>query len=131
VRVVLVHGGGRQASEQAAALGLPVRQVAGRRVTDDATLAVVTRALNGDANTALLAACRAAGLTAAGVCGLDGGLVVARRRDPVEVPGEVGPVDYGHVGDVERVHRASSSTSSRAASCPWSPRSARTPPGAC
>jgi len=104
VRVVLVHGGGRQASEQAAALGLPVRQVAGRRVTDDATLAVVTRALNGDANTALLAACRAAGLPAAGVCGLDGGLVVARRRDPVEVPGEVGPVDYGHVGDVERVH---------------------------
>ena len=103
VRVVLVHGGGSQASEQAAALGLPVHQVAGRRVTDDATLTVVTRALNGDVNTALLAACRAADLPAAGVCGLDGGLVVARRRRPMEVSGEAGPVDYGHVGDVERV----------------------------
>jgi acetylglutamate kinase len=103
IRVVLVHGGGRQASEQAEALGLPVRLVAGRRVTDDATLAVVTRALNGDANTALLSACRAAGLPAAGVCGVDGGLVTARRRGPVEVAGEPAPVDYGHVGDVVRV----------------------------
>ncbi len=103
IRVVLVHGGGRQASEQAAALGLPVRQVAGRRVTDDATLTVVTRALNGDANTALLSACRAAGLAAAGVCGVDGGLVTARRRGPVQVAGEPAPVDYGHVGDVVQV----------------------------
>ena len=103
IRVVLVHGGGRQASLQAEALGLPVRQVAGRRVTDDATLPVVTRALNGDVNTALLSACRAAGLAACGLCGVDGGLVTARRRAPVEVPGEPAPVDYGHVGDVVRV----------------------------
>jgi acetylglutamate kinase len=103
VRVVLVHGGGRQASELAASLGLPVRQVAGRRVTDDAMLAVVTRALNGDANTGLLAACRAAGLRAVGLCGLDGGLIVAHRRPAVDVPGEPGPVDYGHVGDLDHV----------------------------
>ena len=103
VRVVLVHGGGEQASALAAASGLPVRQVAGRRVTDDAMLAVMTRALNGDANTSLLSACRAAGLPAVGLCGLDAGLVVARRRPPVSVEGEAAPVDYGHVGDVERV----------------------------
>jgi acetylglutamate kinase len=96
VRVVLVHGGGRQASDLAAALGLPVRQVEGRRVTDDAMLAVVTRALNGDANTAVLAACRAAGLPAVGVSGLDAGLVVAARRPAT-------PVDYGHVGDLAQV----------------------------
>jgi len=103
VRVVLVHGGGAQASALSRALGLEVRQVAGRRVTDEATLAAVTMALNGDANTRVLAACRAAGLPAAGVSGVDGGLVVARRRPPVAVPGEAGPVDYGLVGDVERI----------------------------
>lgn len=103
VRVVLVHGGGEQASALSRALGLEVRQVAGRRVTDEATLAAVVMALNGDANTRLLAACRAAGLPAAGVSGVDGGLVVARRRPPVEVAGEAAPVDYGQVGDVERV----------------------------
>lgn len=99
VRVVVVHGGGPQATELAGALGVPVRQVAGRRVTDDATLAVVVRALNGDANTALLAACRAARLPAVGLSGVDGDLLIARRRPPVEVAGEPAPVDYGHVGD--------------------------------
>jgi acetylglutamate kinase len=103
VRVVLVHGGGAQASALSRALGLEVRQVAGRRVTDEATLGAVTMALNGDANTRLLAACRAAGLPAAGVSGVDGGLLVARRRPPVEVPGEPAPVDYGLVGDIEKV----------------------------
>lgn len=103
VRVVLVHGGGPQANELSRALGLEVRQVAGRRVTDAATLRVVTMTLNGEANTALLAACRAAALPAVGVSGVDGGLVIARRRPPVEVPGESAPVDYGQVGDVESV----------------------------
>jgi acetylglutamate kinase len=103
VRVVLVHGGGEQASALSRALGLEVRQVAGRRVTDEATLAAVVMALNGETNTRLLAACRAAALPAAGVSGVDGGLIVARRRAPVEVAGEPGPVDYGLVGDVERV----------------------------
>jgi len=103
VRVVMVHGGGTQANELARALGLEVRQVAGRRITDEATLRVVTMALNGEANTAVLAACRAAGLPAVGVSGVDGGLVIARRRPPVVVPGESAPVDYGRVGDIESV----------------------------
>ena len=106
VRVVLVHGGGPQATSLARDLGIEVRQVAGRRVTDDATLTVVTMTLCGEANTRLLAACRAAGLPAAGVSGVDGGLIVARRRPPVAVEGESQPVDYGHVGDVESVDPA-------------------------
>ena len=106
VRVVLVHGGGPQATSLARDLGIEVRQVAGRRVTDDATLTVVTMTLCGEANTRLLAACRAAGLPAAGVSGVDGGLIVARRRPPVAVEGESQPVDYGHVGDVEAVDPA-------------------------
>jgi acetylglutamate kinase len=103
IRVVVVHGGGPQADDLAGRLGLEVRRVAGRRVTDDATLAAVTMAFNGSANTALLAACRTARLPAVGLSGVDAGLVVARRRGPVEVSGEPAPVDYGHVGDVERV----------------------------
>ncbi|MFN7943356.1 MAG: acetylglutamate kinase [Thermoanaerobaculia bacterium] len=106
IRVVLVHGGGPQASDLARALGLAVRQVAGRRVTDDATLDVVTLALNGGANTRWLAACRAAGLPACGVSGVDAGLLVARRRPPVEVEGEAEAIDYGHVGDLEAVDPA-------------------------
>ena len=106
IRVVLVHGGGPQANELSRRLGLEVRQVGGRRVTDEATLEVVTMTLNGATNTQLLAACRAAQLPAVGLSGIDAGLVVARRRGPVEVDGESEPVDFGHVGDIERIDPA-------------------------
>jgi acetylglutamate kinase len=103
MRVVLVHGGGSQVNVLSQALGLEVRQVEGRRVTDTRTLELVTMVLNGEVNTRLIGACRAAGLPAAGVSGVDGGLVRARRRPPVAVGGQSEPVDYGHVGDIESV----------------------------
>jgi len=103
IRVAVVHGGGPQANELSAALGVPVRQVGGRRVTDDATLPIVAMVLNGTANTEIVAACRAAHLPAVGLSGADGRLVVARRRPPVTVEGEPEPVDFGHVGDVDSI----------------------------
>ncbi len=104
VRVVVVHGGGPQVNELSRQLGLDVRQVGGRRITDDATLPIVAMVLNGSANTALVAACRAAQLPAAGLSGVDGNLVVARRRPPVAMDGEAEPVDFGHVGDLAAIH---------------------------
>ena len=101
IRVVVVHGGGPQASALSRALGSEPRFVAGRRVTDDVALEAATLSLNGGANTALLATCRALEIPAVGVSGVDAGLVRARRRPPVVVDGET--VDYGHVGDVEAV----------------------------
>jgi acetylglutamate kinase len=101
VRVVLVHGGGAQTSALQRALGGEPRLVAGRRVTDAVALEAATLVLNGGANTTLLAACRAVGVPAVGVSGVDAGLLSARRRPPVRVEGEL--VDYGHVGDVESV----------------------------
>src|SRR4051812_12961529 len=88
VRVVLVHGGGAQASALQRALGSEPRFVAGRRVTDPVALEATTMVLNGSANTALLAACRALSIPALGVSGVDAGLVRARRRPPVVVEGE-------------------------------------------
>lgn len=99
IRVVLVHGGGSETSALCAALGSTVRFAAGRRVTDDAALAAVVMTLNGTVNTRVVAACRAVGLRAVGLSGVDAGLLQARRRPPVEVAGE-GVVDYGHVGDL-------------------------------
>ncbi len=62
-----------------------------------------TMTLNGSGNTALLAACRAARLPAVGLSGVDGGLVRAAPPPAGRVEGESAPVDYGHVGDIERV----------------------------
>ncbi len=102
IRVVVVHGGGSQATELASRLGLETRFVEGRRVTDAATRDVATMALNGHVNTQIVAVCRELGIPALGFSGVDAGLVQARRRPPVETASE-GEVDYGYVGDVVAV----------------------------
>ena len=102
IRVVVVHGGGGQATELAGRLGLETRFVEGRRVTDAPTREVATMILNGSVNTAIVAVCRRLRVPALGISGVDAGLVHATRRPPVEVEGE-GEVDFGYVGDVESV----------------------------
>ena len=104
VRVVIVHGGGPQSTELTERLEHEARMVAGRRVTGPEDLKVASYVLNGEVNTKLLSACRACGIPAAGLSGVDAGLVVARRRPPVKMEGAGDkPVDFGFVGDIERV----------------------------
>ena len=98
IRVILVHGGGPQASALSRRLGNEPRFEAGRRVTDEAALAATILALNGEVNTRFLAACRGLGLPAVGLSGVDSGVLRARRRPPVVVDGKA--VDYGYVGDL-------------------------------
>jgi acetylglutamate kinase len=104
IRVVVVHGGGPQATRLAERLGLQSRFVDGRRVTDKETLEVATMVMNGDINTRILAACRELGVPAVGISGVDGGLIRAKKRPPVQRDG--GSVDFGYVGDIERVDAA-------------------------
>lgn len=80
--------------------------VAGRRVTDEAALDVVKMVYAGTLNVNLLAALRAHEVQGVGLSGVDADLVSARRRPPVRVVDDGGvsrEVDYGHVGDVDRV----------------------------
>ena len=98
-RFVLVHGGGPQSTAQAQALGLDVRKVAGRRVTDVPTLEVAKQVLAGVVNVDVVSAARTAGVAAVGLAGVS--LLDARRRPAEVVEGQT--VDYGLVGEVERV----------------------------
>jgi acetylglutamate kinase len=99
IRVVLVHGGGPQSTALSKRLGMQTKMVEGRRVTDAQTLEVSTMVLNGEINTRIVAMCRALGVPAIGVSGVDGGLIKASKRPPVQLDsGET--VDYGFVGDI-------------------------------
>jgi acetylglutamate kinase len=98
IRVVLVHGGGPQSTALAKRLGLATQMVEGRRVTDAETLEVSTMVLNGEINTRIVACCRALSIPAIGLSGVDGGLIKATKRPPVQVGGQT--VDYGFVGDI-------------------------------
>jgi acetylglutamate kinase len=102
IRVVLVHGGGPQLDEMQRSLGIEPKMIEGRRVTDEKTVDVTVMVLNGLLNTQLLGICRELGLRAVGVSGLDGELIKARKRAPVKTASGV-TVDYGQVGDIERV----------------------------
>lgn len=102
IRVVLVHGGGPQSTQLAAALGLETKFVEGRRITDEDALGVSTMVLNGQINTQILAVCRELEIPAIGISGVDAGLIRAHRRPPVKLKG-TDSVDYGYVGDIESV----------------------------
>jgi len=99
-KVAIVHGGGPQATALQKQLGIETKQVAGRRVTDAATLDVMKMVLAGKLNVDLCAALTAAGLHAVGLHGASGQVVKAVRRPPKVYAGTTEPVDMGFVGDV-------------------------------
>ena len=100
-RVAIVHGGGPQATELQKRLGLETKQIAGRRVTDAATLDVMKMAIAGKLNVDLCAILGAAGLAPVGLHGASANVVAAVRRPPKVYPSAgPEPVDMGFVGDV-------------------------------
>jgi acetylglutamate kinase len=100
-RVAIVHGGGPQATELQQRLGIETKQIAGRRVTDAATLDVMKMAIAGKLNVDLCAILGAAGVSAVGLHGASAQVVRAVRRPPKVYPSAgPDPVDMGFVGDV-------------------------------
>jgi acetylglutamate kinase len=105
-QVILVHGGGPQASKLQERLGMTPRQVAGRRVTDEATLDVMKMVVAGKLNVDLCAALGAAGARPVGLHGASARVIEATRRPPRVYAGAgPEPVDLGLVGDVTAVGR--------------------------
>lgn len=97
---VLVHGGGRRATQVAAKLGIESKMVNGRRITDADMLSVVTMVYGGLVNKNLVARLQAHGENALGLTGADMDVIRSHRR-----PLKDG-VDFGYVGDVDRADGA-------------------------
>lgn len=94
---ILVHGGGRRASNLARQMGVAPKLIEGRRVTDRQTLEIVQMVYAGLINKNLVARLQAQNCRALGLSGADVDSIRAVKR-PVEA------IDYGFVGDVQRVH---------------------------
>ena len=93
---LLVHGGGRTATDVATRLGVETKMVGGRRITDDDMLKVVTMVYAGLVNKNVVARLQSCGVNALGLTGADMNVILSHKRAVAEV-------DYGFVGDVERV----------------------------
>ena len=95
---VLVHGGGRRATQVAASLGIKSKMVNGRRITDAEMLNVVTMVYGGLVNKNLVARLQANGVNALGLTGADIDVIRSHKR-----PLKDG-IDYGFVGDVDKAN---------------------------
>ena len=93
---ILVHGGGILATQLSEKLGFPTTMLNGRRITDETALKVILMTYAGLVNKNLVAGLQARNAKAIGLCGADGGSIIAVKRP-------ASPVDYGFVGDVEEV----------------------------
>ena len=99
-RKVLVHGGGRRATQVAAKLGIESKMVGGRRLTDADMLSVVTMVYGGLVNKNLVTRLQANGVNALGLTGADMNVIRSHKR-----PLKDG-IDFGFVGDVDCVDGA-------------------------
>lgn len=91
---MLIHGGGKIASELMKQLGIEPKMVDGRRITDQKTLEIVTMVYGGLINKSLVCQLQARGCNAIGLTGADANIIPARKRPVKEI-------DYGFVGDIE------------------------------
>jgi acetylglutamate kinase len=104
---VVVHGGGPQINKMLDKLQVKAEFRDGLRVTDHETMSIVEMVLAGSINKSIVASIQQAGGRAIGVSGKDGNLLIAKRMtkekiDPVT--GEKTIIDFGQVGDPDRVN---------------------------
>jgi len=91
---ILIHGGGKIATKIGDNLGIESNYINGRRITDAATLDLVTMVYGGLVNKQIVATLQQLDCNALGVTGADGNLIKAVKR-PVK------DIDYGFVGDIK------------------------------
>ena len=91
---ILVHGGGKIASKLGEQLGIQSNYINGRRITDDATIDLVTMVYGGLVNKKIVALLQSMNCNAIGLTGADANIIPALKRPVKEV-------DFGWVGDLQ------------------------------
>ena len=100
---ILVHGGGKRATELGEQLGIKAELVNGRRITNAQSLEITLMVYAGLLNKEIVAQLQARACNAIGLSGADGNSIYAHKR-PVKT------IDFGYVGDVDGVNTATLSS---------------------
>lgn len=95
IKVVLVHGGGPEINAMLNRVGIESKFIGGLRYTDAETMDIVKMVLAGKVNKELVSALQLHGSKALGLCGMDGEMIVAEKKE--------GEIDLGYVGDIKKV----------------------------
>lgn len=94
---ILVHGGGKLATQLSNKMNIKVKMSNGRRITDVETLDIITMVYAGKISKTIVAKLQAQQCNAVGFSGADGNTIVSVKRPVKEI-------DFGYVGDVIRVN---------------------------
>ena len=113
---ILIHGGGKIATKIGEQLGIHSNYINGRRITDAATIDLVTMVYGGLVNKKIVAKLQALNCNAIGLTGADANIIPATKRPIVQTAGPSNnpplgdggnsssnlgtPIDYGFVGDI-------------------------------
>jgi len=98
---ILIHGGGKIATKIGEQLGIESKYINGRRITDEATIDLVTMVYGGLVNKKIVAKLQALNCNAIGLTGADANIIPATKRPVVFTPSGNGGIDYGFAGDVK------------------------------
>ncbi|SFP72430.1 acetylglutamate kinase [Parafilimonas terrae] len=91
---IVVHGGGKIATEIGNKLNIESKYINGRRITDDDTIDLVTMVYGGLINKKIVAQLQSLNCNAIGLTGADANIIPAKKR-------AVKDVDFGWVGDID------------------------------
>jgi len=94
---ILVHGGGKLATELSMKLGIKPRMHKGRRLTSRDDMDIVTMVYAGLINKKIVAGLQQSGCNALGLSGADANVILSEKRP-------VNEIDYGLVGDIKSVN---------------------------
>lgn len=99
IRVVVVHGGGKEVTELAARLDIPSKFIDGQRYTDEAMMEIVQMVLAGKTNKDIVARINQHDGEAVGLCGIDADVLRVKKSSD-------NGKDLGLVGEVVAVNTA-------------------------
>ena len=113
-RIVVLHGGSDLTNTLSERLGHPVRMITSpggmvSRYTDSETLSIYAMAVAGQINTDLVASLQKQGVNALGLAGVDGRLLLARRKSAIRSvtpDGRVQILRDDYTGQIEHVNDA-------------------------
>ncbi|MBQ7756893.1 MAG: acetylglutamate kinase [Oscillospiraceae bacterium] len=95
IKVVLVHGGGPEINAMLNRVGIESKFIGGLRYTDEETIEIVKMVLAGKVNKELVSHLQMHGGKALGLCGTDGEMIIAEKKQ--------GEIDLGFVGDIKHI----------------------------
>jgi len=95
--IILVHGGGKLATQLSSQLEIPTQMIDGRRITSAENLDIVTMVYAGLINKKIVAQLQGFGKKALGLSGADVNCIASNKRPTI-------PIDFGFVGDVKEVN---------------------------